>query len=120
MRLVTALPVDAEAIAMGNGYHAFLLPYHRHPRVFEVVYHRVLVGCIFKLIRPHRTLWQCSICDMKLHNRADMIQHHIFAHFATACQVFKVGAKSILPVGYVPDHSDRARMPWRVDAPEYR
>ncbi len=120
MRVISVLPADAVAIEVGKGQHAFLLPYPRHPRVFDVVYHRLIVGAVFKWIRPHRTDWQCAICDEKLDYRADIVKHSVFAHFIEACRLYQVVAPAILPVGFVAHHSSKARLPWRVDAPEYR
>ena len=119
MRLFTASPA-AVPIDLGNWHYALLLPYQRHPCLFEVVYHRVLVGCVLKRLFPHRTEWQCATCDKKLHNRGDVVQHHVFAHFAEACQQQGVNAPAVLPVGFVPDHSTRSRMPWRVEVPQSR
>jgi hypothetical protein len=96
------------------------LPFSRHPRVFDVVYQRLIVGTVFKGIRSHRTDWQCAICDQKLDYRADIVKHSVFTHFIEACRLYQVVAPAILSVGFVPDHSSKSHLPWRVDAPEYR
>jgi hypothetical protein len=120
MGLFTVLPEDAIPIKLSNGQLAHLLPYRRHPQVFEVVYQKVLVGCVFKLLFPHRTIWECAICEESLHGRKELVQHHVYTHFAEACRIAGVAAPGILSVGHVPDFSGKARMPWRIDAPEFK
>jgi len=58
--------------------------------------------------------FQCLICSLKLREEASMI-YHIYYHHRPAIGMASLAVASI---GYVRTNERRARMPWRLSAPE--
>jgi hypothetical protein len=63
---------------------------------------------------PH---WRCA-CGRELRNDTLLDKHVRSFHFTHACMAHGVATK-LTPIRQVRSRERRARMPWRVKAPEY-
>jgi hypothetical protein len=106
-RMVKYANRSAQVVPFSGGYPSVLA------RRFAVVIDNVVAARVHLLPGrgTHHAVWRCS-CGQKCENKVDLVGHVAVLHLRG------VGAAAIPYPGYVAAHERRARMPWRVEAPE--
>jgi hypothetical protein len=102
------------------GRLAQILPYARQAKNLVARRFAVFIdfihGADVHLLTPRRrrcSAWRCG-CHVVLENKQSLV-----AHVATH-QLYGAGAQRIPYPGEVHSHERKARLPWRVEAPEYQ
>ncbi len=111
---------QARRVPLGN-HQAVIVPFAAaSPRLvarcFQVVIDHLAVVHAYLLPRlgKRRGRWCCGACQLIVRNKLVLLHHVLYEHFSAVCPQ----SGSTMRFGYVPSRERRARMPWRLSAPE--
>ena len=102
-----------------NGVHLHAEPNAAATR-FCVRAEGVFLGVLVVSHDSNHTHWHCSLCTETARNKWRMGCHLIDEHFWEMCRRVGGIAPTIIPIRQVRTNERRSRMPWRVEAPEYK
>jgi len=89
---------------------------------FHVWYRNIAFAIIQLERRGTRHRWRCAVvgCEHIERSQHAIALHGYDAHYDDACRLVGARAPGIIPIVEVRSNARRARMPWRVDAPEFK
>jgi hypothetical protein len=123
-------PVDLRARALGwhdarrvplAQHQAVIVPYvAASPRLIARCFHIFIDHCAVMraFLLPgqgkRRGRWCCGICRLVLRNKTRMVEHALYHHGVGVC----AAPLAHYRMGHVHSRERKARMPWRLSAPD--
>ena len=96
---------DAQLVPISGGVHV-------------IIYNMPVIRAVPIVGNGKHTSWRCA-CGRELRNDTLLLRHVRSFHYAQAYQLQGFVAAPVAPIRFIPARECRARIPWRVHAPEY-